>query len=1091
LVVPGRQAIALSTAGEFSIMRINLNLVLTALLLTLVNPFARAVENNSGEPPLAFTERSKSVDEKGAPFVIDDGVQGGWFFPGTSGQGFLIDFLPGDPTQLFVAWFTFELESPAKIGDARQRWFVAQGEVVDADTATLSILSIAGGLFDQPGISGANPVGNMTIDFLNCREALVSYQFDSGGSGQIQILPLDPSELDCINSKNLSKIEVAKRTRWQSDHQKPVVGLTNEKGIGFNIDDSIEGGWFLPATSGQGFLMDYLPGTPDQLFVAWFTFEAESANKIGETEHRWFVGQGEILNGNAADMKILSVSNGLFNQPSAVVNNQVGDISVAFSSCREALVTYQFDDSGPGGQFPIQPLDPSRANCDQVALTGDAPDDCLASASRLFNGSLVSEEIKPVIDADFYRLVLDSQSNVRAFTQGSLNTVGRLHDSQCVTLTSDDDSGEGTNFDLSGLDLAAGTYFVSVRSTVTTATCPVGSALCKPDFDATGRYDLGIEIEPVGGMAQPDQFPDTCNVNDSPQLGDGESISGLINTADDLDFFRVDIVDNNSRLRAFSSLGMDVLGRIYDADCNQIAMDDNSGNGNNFDVSTTLSSGTYYVSVEAADGNTGEYTLNIEITPAMVAADDFPNTCDLVNSPLLVDDSLLPGVIEIPGDQDFFRVDIAVDRTELFATTTGDLDTVGRIYDAACTELVFNDDDEDQNFAVTRVVNAGTYFVSVEGFAEDTGSYNISVSIVPIVAGDDDFPNTCDLANTTLLASGTTTDGEIEVADDIDFFRFEVTEDTTIRTFTTFTDDELDTVGRVYDNACSEIESNDDAFGDQNFEIQTVVSAGTYYISVESFANSDDGTYQLTFEELAGGVGPNDDYPNTCDFDNSPQLTDGDMISGMIELDNDRDYFRIDIDVDDTQLRVFTTGDMDTRGRLFDADCEEIAENDDVFGTQNFEITDYLEPGTYYVSVEEFANSGTGSYDLHVEFLVDGVGANDDYPNTCDFDHSPVLTDGSMISGSIDILRDQDFFRVDVAANGTEIGATSDADFDSRGRIWDADCEEIAENDDDDTMNTLNFNVRAVVNAGTYYVSIESLGAEETGDYVVTLELIP
>jgi N-acetylneuraminic acid mutarotase len=150
---------------------------------------------NFGNPHVGMrlTERYTPLPASDA-FAINAGISDAWFNPLTSGQGLLITVFP-DLRQLFVAWFTYDVERPpgdagAVLGEPGHRWLTAQGPY-SGDTATLTIFNTAGGLFDAPeppAITDPEGTGEMTIQFADCENGLVSYEFPSLGiSGQIPI----------------------------------------------------------------------------------------------------------------------------------------------------------------------------------------------------------------------------------------------------------------------------------------------------------------------------------------------------------------------------------------------------------------------------------------------------------------------------------------------------------------------------------------------------------------------------------------------------------------------------------------------------------------------------------------------------------------------------------------------------------------------------------------------------------------------------------------------------------------------------------------------------------------------------------------
>ena len=68
------------------------------------------------------------------------------------------------------------------------------------------------------------------------------------------------------------------------------------------------------------------------------------------------------------------------------------------------------------------------------------------------------------------------------------------------------------------------------------------------------------------------------------------------------------------------------------------------------------------------------------------------------------------------------------------------------------------------------------------------------------------------------------------------------------------------------------------------------------------------------------------------------------------------------------RYQIYTTGDIDLVGTLYDERCQAIATDDDSGQDYNFRITTRdLEPGTYYVSVRPYNRDAAGPFTLHVE----------------------------------------------------------------------------------------------------------------------------
>ncbi len=116
-------------------------------------------------------------------FEINSGLSGTWFNELTPGQGWLIDVInSGDRQEVFVAWFTYDVNAPADdetagFGSTQHRWFTASGSF-SGDTASLTISRNSGGLFNDPTTTTVEAVGSMTIQFTGCTSATLSFDFD-------------------------------------------------------------------------------------------------------------------------------------------------------------------------------------------------------------------------------------------------------------------------------------------------------------------------------------------------------------------------------------------------------------------------------------------------------------------------------------------------------------------------------------------------------------------------------------------------------------------------------------------------------------------------------------------------------------------------------------------------------------------------------------------------------------------------------------------------------------------------------------------------------------------------------------------------
>ena len=112
---------------------------------------------------------------------------------------------------------------------------------------------------------------------------------------------------------------------------------------------------------------------------------------------------------------------------------------------------------------------------------------------------------------------------------------------------------------------------------------------------------------------------------------------------------------------------------------------------------------------------------------------------------------------------------------------------------------------------------------------------------------------------------------------------------------------------------------------------------------------------------------PADDHGDS--FANATSLAVDGRQSGRINPAGESDYFRVRVSESGT-LSVYTTGDLDTRGYLYDSNERQLASNDDggLGDGSNFRIQREVDAGTYYVRVEAYFRDATGAYGIHAEF---------------------------------------------------------------------------------------------------------------------------
>jgi hypothetical protein len=278
------------------------------------------------------------------------------------------------------------------------------------------------------------------------------------------------------------------------------------------------------------------------------------------------------------------------------------------------------------------------------------------------------------------------------------------------------------------------------------------------------RYDAGIGdhsydtrvdyyaswIDSIVGISEPlDSGPapgpqpsgdDHADVpgSDATALGIGSTFAttGSLETRGDRDVFRVEVSERGSLSLDLSDLtgSLDTYLRVFDADGNLVAGDDDSGPGRNSHLSLLVQSGVYYVSAGAYnDAGTGNYQLS-----GRFATDDHADTLIGATS-LPIDASgsgFVGGSIGQSGDRDVFRFvagrngHLAIDLEGLSG-----FDPVLTVFDSRGRVVAANDDwfgGTRDSHVVVRVRSGSAYYVQAAGYLTSQGEYSLQLS--PTVA---------------------------------------------------------------------------------------------------------------------------------------------------------------------------------------------------------------------------------------------------------------------------------------------------------------------------------------------------------------------
>ena len=503
------------------------------------------------------------------------------------------------------------------------------------------------------------------------------------------------------------------------------------------------------------------------------------------------------------------------------------------------------------------------------------------------------------------------------------------------------------------------------------------------------------------------------------------SVPGRIDPADDVDYFRIRITFQTLVL-IFTRDDLNTVGRLINSVGAVLQSDDNSGRDTNFRIEyNDFKPGIYYIEVSSSGTETGDYRLHVSAEGEGDHGDTIETTTDLpLNASVL-------GMIDPASDVDYFSIETSTP-TVIAIYTVSNLNTIGSLYDDdEMNTLLASDDNSGKNtnfLILYPLVDSGTYYIEVSSTGTETGDYTLRIDSD---VGEDDHGNT--IAEATTVTLNTTVSGTIAPGIDIDYFRLDISTTAFVTIYTTgYTTDGLDTAGSLQDKNGVELPSNDIS-SIFNFRISAPLNPGTYYIGVEGSNSLRTGDYVLHVD-IATDIGLNS------------------SVSGTIDPAGDVDYFSIDISTT-AFVTIYTTGGLNTAGSLQDNNGVELPSND-ISLSLNFRINFLLNPGTYYIGVEESNFFRTGDYVLHVDIATD-IGLN------------------SSASGTIDLAGDVDYFRIVISTTVlVSILITGDLN---------------------DVLNTGSpYNVQNIflLTPGTYSFRVGELDSRSTGSYTLHLRAV-
>ena len=176
---------------------------------------------------------------------------------------------------------------------------------------------------------------------------------------------------------------------------------------------------------------------------------------------------------------------------------------------------------------------------------------------------------------------------------------------------------------------------------------------------------------------------------------------------------------------------------------------------------------------------------------------------------------------------------------------------------------------------------------------------------------------------------------------------------------------EFDTIGYLYDSYGNFMCWNDTSglvLG--NYHIyERLEKNETYYLKVEAKGNNY-GLLQTYVKPKA------DDCGSTLDTAKFVNVNEKDQVlTGRLDYSNDIDYYKFTPE-SDCVMEIYTEGEADTFGRLYDSCGTCLESNDNGNGNHHFKIRRHFSKGaTYYISVERDSSGSSGDYSVNFKFV--------------------------------------------------------------------------------------------------------------------------
>ncbi|MDR2922597.1 MAG: serine protease, partial [Treponema sp.] len=209
----------------------------------------------------------------------------------------------------------------------------------------------------------------------------------------------------------------------------------------------------------------------------------------------------------------------------------------------------------------------------------------IKKADKIIIGNTIT--VNSNTNSKWYKLDMTSGAWLNIFTEGNNDTELFVYDGKGILIAKDDDSGNGYNACIV-LGVVKGTVFIEVRE----------------HSSKNNNFSLVTKI--INRNLQNESR------DQAVYIAPGISVTSTFQSSSYVKWYKVEIPSTTNSLTVYSEGHMDTKISLYNNSGKLIEEDDDSGNGYNAKVISSIK-GTIYIKIEGLDRRTGEFKLITQV----------------------------------------------------------------------------------------------------------------------------------------------------------------------------------------------------------------------------------------------------------------------------------------------------------------------------------------------------------------------------------------------------------------------------------------------------------------------------------------------